>query len=214
MVWGAQRQNELSSAPAKNTFSKFNISLKHSRAVPVGGYNLQLNLRARAQLASTRLLSQEQSFLGGMDSVRGYPSGDYLADNSIETSAELLMPALFIPEAIKLPYEQRSIRDNTNALIFYDYAWGKCRFPVDGVKSTANLAGIGFGVRTKLYNQAFLRLEWGFPIRDKTRTEAGHSRFHISIDFLDQFQKEGKRISSDIQKQKAEQENRPFLNKI
>jgi hemolysin activation/secretion protein len=201
-------------APAKNTFTKFNINIRHSRAVPVGDYNLQANLKAKAQLASTRLYSQEQSFLGGMNSVRGYPSGDYLADNSLETSVELLMPALFIPEIIKLPYEQRSVRDNTNALVFYDWGWGKRRFPVDGAKSTANLAGIGFGIRTRLYNQAFLRLEWGFPVHDKTRTEAGHSRFHFAVDFMDQFQREGQRISSDIRKQKAESENHELLNKV
>jgi hemolysin activation/secretion protein len=210
---GAQRQNELSSAPAKNTFTKLNMNIRHSRAVPVGGYNLQANIKANAQMASTRLYSQEQSFLGGMNSVRGYPSGDYLADNSIQASAELLMPALFIPEAIKLPYEQNSVRDNTSALVFYDYAWGKRRFPVDGMKSTANLAGIGFGIRTRLYNQVFLRFEWGFPVHDKTRTEAGNSRFHFAIDFMDQFQREGQRISSDIRKQRAEPENHDLLNK-
>ena len=78
-LFGARRKNMLSSRQAKNTFSKFTTALLHRKALPA---NLQVNITFKSQLSFTKLASQEEFSLGGIDSIRGYPSGDYLGDTT------------------------------------------------------------------------------------------------------------------------------------
>jgi hemolysin activation/secretion protein len=188
----SKRHNPLASREAKSTFSKFNLDIQQRRVLP---WNLQANLKFKTQIASTKLTPQEEFSLGGIDSVRGYPSGDYSADNAILSSAELLIPSLFIPKSWRLPYAQQSLREQTTALVFVDYGWGKRRGPAAFEKKSADLLGIGVGLRFNLFDQAILRLEWGFPVAsNRPITEAGHSQFHFSVDFQEKLPGEIERI--------------------
>ncbi|MFC1644060.1 ShlB/FhaC/HecB family hemolysin secretion/activation protein, partial [Candidatus Omnitrophota bacterium] len=83
---GARSKNPLSSRGADSTFTKFNLGITHKRALPL---NLQASLKFKCQWASEKLASQEEFYMGGIDSVRGYTSGEYLADNAIQTNFEL-----------------------------------------------------------------------------------------------------------------------------
>jgi len=178
--FGAKRKNSLSSREAKNTFSKFNQEINYMRNLPL---RLQLKLNLKNQLSSTKLPPQEEFSLGGIDSVRGYPSGDYLADNALQTNIELLIPAFFIPETAKIPYIVPYLKNTTTFIAFFDYGFGKKRGTISTEKETSNLKSIGAGLRTQLFNKAMLRLEWGFPVGDNTMTENANSRFHISLQF-------------------------------
>ncbi|MGB2599189.1 MAG: ShlB/FhaC/HecB family hemolysin secretion/activation protein [Candidatus Omnitrophota bacterium] len=177
-LFGARRKSGFSSRSAENTFTKFNLGIRHRRALPL---NLQVNLNLKYQFASERLTPLEQYSLGGLDSVRGYPSGDYLADNAVQTNVELLIPAFFIPEYLKLPKAERSLKDNITGVLFFDQGYGEKRGVLTTEKTRASLASVGAGLRMRLYNKAVLRLEWGFPVGDKPLTETANSRFHISL---------------------------------
>ena len=177
---GAKRQNEFSSRKAKNTFSKFNLSLTHKRAIP---FNWEAVLKLKAQLASTRLSPQEEFSLGGAGSVRGYPAGDYLADNAVQTNLEILIPSSFFLEKTSFPFLKKHIEEATTFLLFFDYGYGRKRGVLSGERKSASLAGLGLGLRIRLFNQIILKLAWGFPVADETITEKGHSRFHFSFDF-------------------------------
>ena len=191
-IWGAKEKDTLTSRETDCVFTKINLQLEHKRALPLG---LQLRLNFEGQLASTKLASHEQFSLGGINSVRGYTSGEFSADKAVQANAELLIPALILPPNIKLPYAERPLKDELTGLVFFDYGYGTLRFPAENAtRKSANLASVGAGLRCKLYNQAFLRLEWGFPIGDATEIEAGHSRFHISLDFEEQLPREMERI--------------------
>lgn len=179
-LFGARKKGPLSSNNAKSDFTKANLTIDHRHTLPL---SCQVNVKLTGQLSGTRLTPQEQYYLGGIDSVRGYPSGDYLADNAFQANFEFLFPSFFIPKNIRLPYLKKSLKDSTIALIFFDYGWGTKRGESATNKKTVNFKGIGAGVRVQLTNKAILRLEWGFPVGDDTLTEKGDSRFHFSLDF-------------------------------
>ncbi|MFH2138802.1 MAG: ShlB/FhaC/HecB family hemolysin secretion/activation protein [Candidatus Omnitrophota bacterium] len=179
-AFGADRKSALSTRGAENTFTKFNPSLYHKQSLPL---DLQMNLQCKAQFASAKLASQDEFSLGGIDSVRGYPSGDYLGDNALQFNAEMLITPFFIPTGGKVPIQVFAFKQNTSLVAFFDYGFGKKRGPSATEKETANLASIGAGIRTRLFEKALLRLEWGFPVGDDTITEKADSRFHLSLDF-------------------------------
>ncbi|MCM8823823.1 MAG: BamA/TamA family outer membrane protein, partial [Candidatus Omnitrophica bacterium] len=153
----------------KPTFTKFNFGIQYRKFLPL---SLQANLKFKIQLSSHRLPSSERFSLGGINSVRGYPSDDYKADNASQETIELLIPAFFIPSNIRLPYSESSLKNQTKTVIFIDHGWGKKRNPLINDKQSNNLLSMGVGLRFNLFNQFRLRLEWGFPFAsNKTLTE-------------------------------------------
>ncbi len=209
-LFGARRKNPFSSRGAKNTFSKFNLDIQYKRILPL---NLQISLKFRSQVSSTKLAPQEEFSLGGIDSVRGYPSGDYLADDAVQTNLELLIPAFFIPEKVKIPYAGRSLKEDVTALIFFDAGWGRRRFPNQTEKKSHNLRSVGAGLRIRLFDQVLLRLEWGFPIGDKPIVEEGKSCFHFSLDFEDRLPQEIERIKKLREEEKIKKFAWGILNR-
>lgn len=196
------RNNPVASRGAKSNFTKFNLEAQHKRTLP---FNLQASLKAEGQFSSTKLTPQEQFSLGGIDSVRGYPLGDYYADAGVASSAELLVPAYFIPQALRLPYSQRPLKDNLTFIGFIDYGFGMRRNPSATDKKSVTELAMGTGMRISLYNQALLRMEWGFPIgANHPITQAGKSHFHLTIDIQDNLPEEIERIRKAIAEGKRE----------
>jgi len=190
-LFGARKQHPLSSRAAKTKFSKVTIGAQYSRALT---QNIQANIKLKGQVASTKLTPQEEFSLGGIDSVRGYPTGDYLADSAFQTNVELLLPAFFIPESVKIPYAANSLRESITPVLFYDSGFGERRGDLSTETKSVNFQSVGAGLRINFFDQASIKLEWGYPFGDATITEAGRLRFHFSVDFEDQIPREVKRI--------------------
>jgi len=197
-VFGARGAHLLSSRQADDAFTKFNMGINHRRALPG---NVQASVNFQCQIAEERLTPAEEMQLGGMDSVRGYPAGDYLADTAFQTNLELHVPSFWIPEKVKLPYAPQPLRDSVTGVLFFDHAYGQRRGKMGTEKEQSTLAGLGAGIRVRLFNQATARFEWGFPIGDKPVSEVASSRFHFSITFEDQLHKEFERISNEMREQ-------------
>ncbi len=181
-IFGARRKSEFSSRGAENVFTRLNLGGEYKRILP---WQMQANFKLDTQLASAKLTPQEEFALGGIDSVRGYPSGDYLADNACQAKLDLLLPAFFIPESLKIPYDANTLRNNITPLLFWDYGYGRRKGTLPTENKSANLQSIGAGFQIRLFNQAFIRLAWGVAIGDKRITEGGHSEFHITFRFED-----------------------------
>ncbi|MBI4981646.1 MAG: ShlB/FhaC/HecB family hemolysin secretion/activation protein [Candidatus Omnitrophica bacterium] len=124
--------------------------------------------------------------LGGNFIQRGF--------SSVTSIAPLLVPSFFIPVSLRLPYAEAPLKDQTTLVFFTDYGWGDRRGALATDKKEVNFVGVGAGLRFRLYNQALLRLEWGFPVGDPSITEAGHSRFHFSVDVQEKLPEELERI--------------------
>jgi hemolysin activation/secretion protein len=209
---GARSKNDFSSRGADSVFTKFDLSIRHKTSLPLG---VQAAFNLKYQWAGEKLASQEQFALGGIDSVRGYPSQDYMADTGVSTNFELLIPSFWIPEDWKLPLESQTVRDSVTGVLFFDWGYGERRGDIQGEKSQDYLAGAGLGLRIRMFNQALLRLEWGFPVTpfaDKPITEAAGSRFHIALDFEDQFYQEFQRIKGVLDEERIQKYARNIVD--
>lgn len=162
-------------------FSRLNFELSHARLLP---WNLRLNLKYRTQYAFDPLAPQEEFNLGGMDSVRGYPPSDFLADNSRVANLEVLIPAFFIPASWKIPYLKDNLRKETNIVTFFDYGHGdRLGTMFNNEKRKVDYMGVGAGVRFSFTDQTSVRLEWAYQLGEKSLTESGKSRFHLAVNF-------------------------------
>ena len=202
--------NPLASRGAKPSFNKFITGIQYKRNLPLG---LQASLKTQYQFSHQKLTPQEEFGLGGINSVRGYPADDYLADNAVLASTELLAPAFFIPQGWRIPYASDSVRDQTTLVAFADYGHGSRMQPATSEKKSKNLLGVGAGVRFNVFNQALLRLEWGFPLAgNHPITESGRSRFHFSVDFQDRFPEELERIAKEMEENEIQRISWQLVN--
>ncbi|MGB2879302.1 MAG: ShlB/FhaC/HecB family hemolysin secretion/activation protein [Candidatus Omnitrophota bacterium] len=178
--FGARSRSPLSSRQASNTFSIFNLNINHTRSLPV--FDLRAVAKFKGQIASEILPPQEEFSLGGINSVRGYPSGDFLADNAFQVNFEILIPAYFIPEEIKLPFDDRPFKDDITGVVFFDYGYGQKRGKSQTERPDDSLAGVGVGLRIRAMKFGIVRLEWGFPVGNRPITQTAPGRLHVSID--------------------------------
>lgn len=178
--FGARRRNPLSSRDTGNVFTMFTLGVENQLALP---WSLGLNTKLKGQAASVKLPSSEVFYLGGMDSVRGYPSGDFFADSGVQANVEVLIPEFILPKNFKLPFDKTSLKENFSWLVFYDYGYGKKRGGPFIENPTGNLSSVGGGFRVQLFSSLFVRSEWGVPLTDRPISESSKTRFHLSFDY-------------------------------
>jgi hemolysin activation/secretion protein len=192
---GARRKNSYSSRGSTNTFSKATLGIRHTRPMP---FNTQATLSFKGQWCFEKLPPQEEMFLGGINSVRGYPAGDFTADKAFQTTMEILIPPFIIPKTIKIPYDTVPLRNRLTGIAFFDYGYGQKIGLMGSEDDNMKLASVGGGLRLRFFDQALLRVEIGWPIGlgDRPKTEYNSrlgSRVHFSVDFedhiLDELQK-------------------------
>lgn len=210
-VLGASKKNNpLASRPgATPTYTKFLFTAQNRTNLP---FNLQQNLKFRMQLASEKLFSQEQFGLGGIDTVRGYPPSDYLADRMVLVNAEMMSPVFLLPKDWRLPYAEKPLKEQLTGVVFFDYGYGEQK----GNPKPFRLSSIGAGLRMSFYNQVLLRLEWGIPFRllgqfplTEGRTQG---RFHVSLNIEDKLPGEIERIIKEMRAERKEKEARSLVN--
>ena len=174
---------------APPVYSKFVTTMMTKAALP---FNLNQNLKITSQFASCKLNPSEGLSLGGIDSVRGYPPGDVILDNGILTNYEITSPIFFVPEEWRLPYAQKPLREDFQAVAFIDYGYGKRR----GELKNYNEVGICQGLRYNFYNQANVRLEFGYPIGDHPYNNGRAWFFHFAVNFNGTLPEEMERVST------------------
>jgi len=211
---GARRMRvATSSRDAENTFSKFKLSLDYSKSVPPA---FQIKVRGKLQVAGERLPSNEQAYYGGINSVRGYPDGDYAADTGFQGNIELLIPPFFLPDSIKLPYASRPLKNDLTGLIFFDYAYGLKRGSIEPEVTRRKLAGAGCGFRLYLYDQLLFRMEYGHiitPLGQLPLGQMDNQHLHVALDFQDKLPQEIERISKIMEEDNMKQWAWNILNK-
>lgn len=208
---GARRKSEFSSRQAENTFSKATLSAQFQQLLV---HSLQAQVRFNGQFASEKLTPQEELYMGGIDSVRGYPSGDYLADSGFSGNIELLVPATFLPDWLVVPYGERPLGQELTGIFFFDYGYGMKRGMIEGEQEERRMASLGAGVRVRILNQANLRLEWGFPLDPANygSTEFSRSRLHFSVDAQDNLDREVTRLVAEIRRKRVDGEAWKVVN--
>lgn len=183
-------------APA--IFSKWSCQMMTRTALP---FDLSQNLKVTSQVASDKLNPSEGLSFGGIDSIRGYPAGDIIVDNGVLMNLEVLSPVFFLPEDWRLPYALQPLKNEFKMLAFCDYGYGERR----GESKSHNELGIGAGLRYSFYNQANVRLEWGYPCADHPLSNGRAWFFHFAVSFNDTMPQELERIAKAMEQERAKQ---------
>ena len=170
--------NPLASRQAESQFTKYNLSLTRHQKLPL---NTKAIVRFQTQVSPDKLPPQEQMFLGGANTVRGYPESDYGADQAVFGSVEYHVPAFMIPKDLKLPRMEKPLRDHFTGVVFLDYGYGQVRDPSSNESRTRNLLGAGGGVHVRLTKHLSGQIEWGYALNDQPLTEGGRKQFHFRL---------------------------------
>ena len=168
----------LASRGGEHSFFKYHANLSRQLKMPWKTY---IMANGELQLSPDRLLPQEQIFMGGAESVRGYPESDYGADQGAILQLEYWLPTNFFPETWHLPYDTTPIRNRLKFLGFFDQGYGRVRSPTSSDVKSSYLAGIGFGGDFAFRENLSLRIEWGYRLGDRPATEGGDNQLHFRL---------------------------------
>jgi hemolysin activation/secretion protein len=155
---------------ARPNFAVLRGTIKESAPLFAG---LQLGAALDGQKADSPLISNEQFFAGGQDSVRGYTEAQVLGDDGLRASLELRSPNVG-PRIGKLFDEGR-------AYLFYDWARLYIQEPLPGQADRFALAGTGLGLRFEGRNLR-LSLDGAIALRDEGAIQDGDKRAHFSVE--------------------------------
>jgi len=147
-------------------FVKYEQSIRRTQRIL---FNSVITARSQFQIASHTLLSSEQIQLGGANSVRGYPEGEYLADTGGTLNGEWAFPRIIKP-----------IQKYGYPVVFVDMASGKLKKTGEGERSNRFLMGAGAGIRVQVDRYFFLRMDWAKRLGDRPTQGQGPSTFYIT----------------------------------
>lgn len=166
MLGGMDKNDQMASrSGADNRFTKFNLDLMRLQKIASPVY---LILRGSGQLSSESLVASEQFSIGGPDSVRGYPQGEFSGDDGYSISAELRVSPLTNKELLQLAF-------------FADHGGVSIKDPQLGQDKRHDLTGAGVGVRLKLPYDFNVRADVGFPIDPSRSSEDKDAVFYVQV---------------------------------
>lgn len=151
---------------AGGEFSKYTMNLRRQINLPFSSYLL---LVSRCQYSPDKLVAGEQFYIGGADTVRGYPELEYMGDYGYNVNVELRTPLWLLP---------KSIQDRVQFVYFWDFGQGYLRNALVGEEKSKSLMGAGWGLRLNLWKNFYLKADWGFPL-DPQPSDKSKSTAHL-----------------------------------
>jgi hemolysin activation/secretion protein len=122
-------------------------------------------LNSQVQWSPNKLPSFQQYGAGGTFTGRGYKEVYIPGDSAIFSSAQLNIPAKFIPKTWVYPFTGgTSVRDSLEFLVFTDYAWAKLNDKFTGADPTEHFLSTGVGARLKINQYLTARVDLGIPL--------------------------------------------------
>jgi hemolysin activation/secretion protein len=168
----------LASGGGSESFFKYTYSVTRLTQLP---WRTKAVWDFQGQLSPDHLLPQEQLFLGGANSIRGYPESDYGADQALQSRLDYLLPPYGMPETWKMPFDNIPLKDELNAFAFFDTGYGRMHDPTGNIPRSDFLMGTGGGFELRFRNYITARMMWGVPLGDKPITEGGKSQLHFTL---------------------------------
>ena len=177
---GASSRNHPSASrpDSGGRFFKYDQTLRRVQRGPLGSF---FSARSEFLVASHTLPSSEQLQIGGANSVRGYPEGEYLADLGATLSTEWTLPAYFIPESVRLPRASIALRHQLQPAVFVDMGGGKLKKTGPGEQSHRFLMGAGCGLRFQFNSNFYFRLDWAKRLSERPGHGQGPSTFYMTF---------------------------------
>ena len=181
-TWGAAYHIDPSGSRPTVDETFFKVSGSIQRVQRLGG-GLVTKLDTELQFAANPLPSSEGLSLGGLNSVRGYPEGDYIGDSGLRMSLEVVVPSFFLPPDWKFPFTDSSLQEKLKWVPFIDHGVGRIRNPTSREIRSRYLAGTGIGLQWEVNENLYVRTDWAFAVGDHPLTDSGRFRFHYRLQY-------------------------------
>jgi hemolysin activation/secretion protein len=146
-------------------------NLERRQSLPLG---LSAILELSGQWSNERLITNEQLFIGGYRSVRGFDESILRGDNGILASAELHFPT------IPIQFGAIDISSYLQPYLFYDFGWVDNTSPL-AAEVDQSLSSTGIGLNYQFGENLTARLEYGWGIDSPSHVEHDQ-KLHFSID--------------------------------
>jgi hemolysin activation/secretion protein len=163
-------------------FTIIEPSVERIQKMPLG---TRLWVSGKGHLSPDKLPSSEQLSLGGADSVRGYPEGDFFADQGFLMKAEYLVPFFVVPDNWKMPWSRNRLRDDLDFALFFDQGCGRFRSPATDQRGSECLSGTGVGVRARISENIHFTTDFAYAVG--ADPVASDQRFRIHSAFQASF---------------------------
>jgi hemolysin activation/secretion protein len=164
-AFGGMENNDPQSSRfgADNRFTKAYVNWARVQKVTD---RVSILIRGAGQASTRPLVVTEQFFIGGADSVRGYPLGQFLGDDGYNVSTELRVSPLPNQEILQLA-------------LFVDHGGVFIKDPPPGVKKSHQLTGAGYGFRLNLPYNINGRFDVGFPVKPAKASNGDRPSLYI-----------------------------------
>ncbi len=150
---GLEEDDRHASRPdADNSFTHFDLDVARVQRV---SDTFSFLVRGSGQVSSEPLVAGEQMSIGGADSVRGYPQGEFAGDDGANASFELRAAPLNDKGLLQL-------------VAFFDWGMVHRKLPATGQPNDQHLTGTGVGLRiSPPWQDASIRFDVGWPLEDE-----------------------------------------------
>lgn len=135
--------------------------------------------RVAGQFATEPLINNEQFFIGGAESVRGYPEALQLGDYGFSSSLELRTPNL-LSERVRtlqglyvLGFFDTGVVSLIDPIVSED--------PALSEPDRQDLTSFGAGLRLRAFDGLNIALDWAFPLVGSGEIQSGNDRFHFGV---------------------------------
>lgn len=139
-----------------------------------------LRLKGAWQFTPDKLPPSEQFQIGGFDTVRGYPQGEYLGDYGAVAGGEISTPLYGLSRHWRLPFQKEPLYDHLRIVTFYDYGTADLRGALPGESSKKDIAGAGVGFRLRINETLYAQVGWAFPMTE-TPSDGSDSVFYFGV---------------------------------
>lgn len=158
-------------------FNSFNLSLSYLQKLFV---NQNLLFKLNGQYSPDALVSLQQFGLGGVNSVRAYPSSSYLMDRGISGTAEWIVPIPFVGQ--KTFNKKYKWGDVVHFSTFADFGAGWLNHSTASQKTHVSISGFGLGAEFNLPGALVCQLQWAKPFGFSHQQPSDHRDSRIWFD--------------------------------
>jgi hemolysin activation/secretion protein len=143
--------------------------------------NNALLIRASGQYSDDILVSLEQFSIGGPDTVRAYPSAEFLGDTAGFASLEWVVNA---PGFASRPaFWGRSWGQILQASVFVDYATGRLNQVLSGEDDRIDLSGWGVALQLSVPGRFFARVDVATPLSSQDPSNGRDPQYFFRLGF-------------------------------
>ncbi len=163
---------------ASGAFDKVTGSVQRYQRI---SQNHSVLLRASGQYSDDILVSLEQFSIGGPDTVRAYPTAEFLADTAGFASIEWIVNAPGF--AARPAFGGKTWGQLLQFSLFADYATGKLNLALPGEDDSIDLYGWGGAVQFNLTNRYFARIDVATPLSEQEPTNERDPQYFFRFGF-------------------------------